>query len=236
MTNHYHLLVETGEANLSAGMRQLNGNYSQYFNRRHDFVGHVFQGRYHAVLVQKETYLLELARYIVLNPLRAGMVATLDEWQWSSYALTVQHQPAPPWLQVDWLLSQFGSIRLDAVQAYRQFVAAGVGKANPLNNTRHQLLLGDESFLAQHYAEPSENRLSEVARVHRRALALSLADYQSKFPDREQAILHAYLSTAYTMKQIGEYFNVSNRTVSRIVRKLECLPSSPCAFGRTDPE
>lgn len=131
------------------------------------------------------------------------MVTTLDEWQWSSYALTVQHQPAPPpWLQVEWLLSQFGATR----------------------------------FLAQHYAEPSKDRLSEVTRVHRRALALSLADYQSKFPDRDQAILQAYLSTAYTMKQIGKYFNVSHRTVSRIVGRLEGLPSSPCAFGRIDPE
>jgi DNA-binding NarL/FixJ family response regulator len=138
--------------------------------------------------------LLELARYIV--------VTTLDEWQWSSYALTVQHQPAPPWLQVEWLLSQFGATR----------------------------------FLAQHYAEPSKDRLSEVTRVHRRALALSLADYQSKFPGRDQAILQAYLSTAYTMKQIGTYFNVSHRTVSRIVGRLEGLPSSPCAFGRIDPE
>ena len=236
MANHYHLLVETGEANLSAGMRQLNGSYSQYFNRRHGLVGHVFQGRYHAVLVQKEAYLLELSRYIVLNPLRAGMVATLEDWPWSSYAFTVGRDPAPRWLQVEWLLGSFGATGAEAIQAYRQFVAAGVGKTNPLENTRHQLLLGDDSFIAQHYAAPSENRLSEVTRVHRRVLALSLADYQARFPDREQAIWQAYFSTAYTMKQIGAYFNVSNRTVSRIVRKMEGLPSGSCAFGRTDPE
>ena len=75
MTNHYHLLVETVDGNLSQGMRQLNGLYTQRFNRRHRQVGHLFQGRYKAILVQKEAHLLELSRYVVLNPVRAGMVA-----------------------------------------------------------------------------------------------------------------------------------------------------------------
>ena len=84
MTNHYHLLVETVEGNLSKGMRQLNGVYTQYFNRRHGLVGHLYQGRSKAILVQKETYLLELPRYVVLNPLRAGMVKSPENWPWSS--------------------------------------------------------------------------------------------------------------------------------------------------------
>ena len=74
MDNHYHLLIETPESNLSSGMRQLNGVYTQRFNRKHERVGHVFQGRFKSILVQKEYYLLELARYIVLNPVRARMV------------------------------------------------------------------------------------------------------------------------------------------------------------------
>ena len=85
MTNHYHVLVETIDGNLSRGMRQLNGRYTQRFNRRHSLVGHVLQGRYKAILVQKETYLLELTRYVVLNPLRAGVVNQPEDWPWSSY-------------------------------------------------------------------------------------------------------------------------------------------------------
>ena len=85
MTNHYHVLVETIDGNLSRGMRQLNGRYTQRFNRRHGLVGHVLQGRYKAILVQKETYLLELTRYVVLNPLRAGMATQPEDWPWSSY-------------------------------------------------------------------------------------------------------------------------------------------------------
>ena len=85
MTNHYHILLETVDGNLSRGMRQMNGLYTQGFNRRHGLVGHLFQGRYKAILVQKEAYLLELSRYVVLNPLRANMVGSLEDWQWSTY-------------------------------------------------------------------------------------------------------------------------------------------------------
>jgi putative transposase len=88
MSNHYHLLIETPDANLSKGMRQLNGVYSQSFNRRHGRVGHVFQGRYKAIHVDREEYLLELARYIVLNPVRAKMVRSAKDWPWSSYRST----------------------------------------------------------------------------------------------------------------------------------------------------
>ena len=98
MSNHYHLLIETPDGNLSQGMRQLNGVYTQYFNRRHGRVGHVFQGRYKGILVDKNSYLLELARYIVLNPVRAGLVRSAREWPWSSYRATAGLTECPGWL------------------------------------------------------------------------------------------------------------------------------------------
>jgi putative transposase len=101
MINHYHLVVETPEGNLARGMRHLNGVYTQSFNRRHHRVGHVFQGRYKAILVEKDAYLLELARYVVLNPVRAGMVGDAGDWRWSSYLTTVGQEPAFPWLETD---------------------------------------------------------------------------------------------------------------------------------------
>src|SRR5512137_282677 len=107
MGNHYHIVIETIEGNLAQGMRHLNGVYTQTFNRTHQRVGHVFQGRYKAVIVEKDSYLLELARYVVLNPLRAGMVKDIADWQWSSYAAMLGIQPAPEWLQTDWILGQF---------------------------------------------------------------------------------------------------------------------------------
>src|SRR4030042_35639 len=92
MNNHYHLLVETPEGNLSKGMRQINGVYTQQLNRRYNRVGHVLQGRYKAILVDKDNYLLELSRYVVLNPVRAGLVKQPSRWAWSSYHAMVGHQ------------------------------------------------------------------------------------------------------------------------------------------------
>lgn len=223
MTNHYHLLIETGEANLSVGMRQLNGQYSQYFNRRHQLVGHVFQGRYTAILVQKDNHLRELARYIVLNPLRAGVVASVDAWPWSSHAMMIQRMQSPPWLETDWLLSQFGTCRSAAIDTYLQFVAAGVGISSPLKNVRHQVLLGDDEFVARHRAARPAELSNEVKRDQRGIFALSLAEYQAQFVDRDMAIAKAYSSTAYTMREIAEHFKVHYQTVSRIVRKMEGL-------------
>jgi hypothetical protein len=97
MDNHYHLLIETPEANLVAGMRRLNGVYTQGFNRRHDTVGHVFQGRYKAILADKQSYLLELCRYVVLNPVRARMCKRVQDYPWSSYLATLSRTGRPEW-------------------------------------------------------------------------------------------------------------------------------------------
>ena len=97
MTNHYHLLVETPDSNLSKGLSYLNSVYTQRFNRKHSRVGHVFQGRYKAILVEKDTYLQELSRYIILNPVRAGMVESAEQWEWSSYAVTTGLVIPPSW-------------------------------------------------------------------------------------------------------------------------------------------
>src|SRR3972149_3675574 len=114
MDNHYYLVIETPDGNLSKGMRQLNGVYTQAFNRRHRRVGHLFQGRYHAVVVEKEAHLLELCRYVVLNPVRVKACRTAGEWRWSSYRATAGVSPAPPFLRLDWLLGQFGQARRQA--------------------------------------------------------------------------------------------------------------------------
>ena len=138
MGNHYHLLVETPEANLSKGMRQLNGVYTQRFNRTHARVGHVFQGRYKAILVEKHAYLLELARYVVLNPVRAKRVRQAGSWRWSSYRATVGTEAAPAWLETRAILSAFGKTESQAVERYIRFVAEGKGQPSPwevLKNT-----------------------------------------------------------------------------------------------------
>jgi putative transposase len=221
MGNHYHLMLETPDGNLSQGMRQLNSIYSQYFNRRHDLVGHVLQGRYKAILVQKENYLLELARYIVLNPVRAGYVGVAEDWHWSSYRATIGVVPAPDWLDADWLLGQFGPMRNSACIAYQQFVAAGIDSASPLKATRHQLVLGDQDFVEQHYQHLGKSDLTAVSRDQRRVARQTLAFYATQFKVRDEAMAAAYFSTAYTMADIGAHFGVSSQSVSRAVQRYE---------------
>jgi len=221
MTNHYHLLIETVEGNLSQGMRQLNGLYSQSINRRHELTGHLFQGRYKAVLVQKESHLLEVSRYIVLNPLRANIVTSPDEWQWSSHHYLINWKRRPAWLECDWLLSQFGNDPAKAISAYQTFVLAGIGKTSPLAATRHRVLLGDDHFVSIHQQAQRAEEFIEAVKNERRAVALSLEEYENKYSDRDKAMASAYQSTAYTMPQIARFFGVSTKTVSRAVRASE---------------
>ena len=213
MSNHFHLMIETVEPNLGQAMRQLNGEYTQHFNRRHHTVGHLFQGRYKAILVRKESYLLELSRYIVLNPLRAKMVVSPEEWPWSSHRFFLGHAPSPSWLERDWLLGQFGTCRNQAVAAYQDFVMAGIDKASPLVETRHQILLGDD-FVAEHQQLQQSDELVETVREERAALALPLIEYRRRFADRTEAMARAYLSTAFTMPKIAIAFDVSVKTAS----------------------
>jgi putative transposase len=215
-------------------MRQLNGVYTQRFNRCHRRVGHVFQGRYHGVLVQKDAYLLELTRYVVLNPVRAAMVRQAVDWPWSSYRATVGKVPAPGWLEVDWLLAQFGSTRNNAVRAYIRFVDAGIGAASPWEALKYQVFLGDDGFAERFRNAKPPEQLSEIPKTQRRPLAGKLDEYFATH-SRDEAMYLAYASGVYSMKEIGDFLNVHYMTVSRAVRRfeqhrmLECetLPWSP---------
>lgn len=224
MTNHYHLLVETVDGNLSRGMRQLNGVYTQTFNRKYHESGHLFQGRFKAILVQKETHLLELSRYIVLNPIRANMVMNAEDWVWSNYNAMVKSETKNQWLDVDWTLSQFGQSRSQAISGYQKFVLQGKGLPDPKEQVKHQMFLGSDHFISE-YQQTVEKpeKLREVSRAHKRALALSLTDYQNKYAERNEAMAGAYLSGAYTMIEIGLHFKVHYMTVSRAVKKFEKL-------------
>jgi REP element-mobilizing transposase RayT len=224
MTNHYHLLIETPAANLGRGMRQLNGVYTQRFNRRHDRVGHVYQGRYTAILVQKERHLLEVARYIVLNPVRAGMVRSAREWHWSSYRATAGLTAPPRWLHAEWLLAAFGTSRHRATVEYRQFVRDGRRDPPPWRHLKHRLYLGEERFVEATHARvggrslsaeiPSpQRRPSPPSSPRRRRTGASL--------DRDRAIIAAYRNDGHSMTTVADQFGVHYSTVSRIVRAAE---------------
>jgi REP element-mobilizing transposase RayT len=219
MTNHYHLVIETVEGNLSRGMRQLNGVYTQASNRRHHRVGHLFQGRFKGILVDKDAYLLELSRYVVLNPVRAGVVDTPAQWRWSSYRAMTGKAPVPKWLTVDALLCQFASVREEAHQSYRHFVSEGIGQGI-WEGLQQQIYLGGEAFVErmQAKAKIAGDALS-VPQVQRRLPAPPLADIAARHGERNAAIVAAYATGAYSYREIAEHFSLHLATVGRIVRR-----------------
>ncbi len=218
MSNHYHLLVETPDGNLSQGMRQLNGVYTQHFNRHHNRVGHVYQGRYKAIIVQKDMYLLELARYIVLNPVRAGMVKAAKDWPWSSYRATVGTKKLPDWLQTDWILSAFAKRKGTAIERYRSFVAEGKHQPSPWKRLKNQIYLGSDRFVDKMQRKIDRARdISEVPFSQKRRKAKSLDYYERRHKDRDTAICAAYASGGYSMKDIGDYFGLHYSRISRII-------------------
>lgn len=224
MSNHYHLLIETPEGNLSRGMRQLNGIYTQQFNRRHARVGHVLQGRYKAILVDKDNYLLELCRYIVLNPVKAGMVRGPKEWQWSSYKDTAGYGKGISCLTKDWILLQFGRKRGEAEMGYREFVRAGLKKESPWKEVRGQLYLGDESFIDKiKKLIRGKETLKEIPRMQRyitKPLLEDILKYKDKKP-RDNAVFEAHIRYGYTLKDVAEHLGVHYATISRAVKRVE---------------
>lgn len=222
MTNHYHIVVETVEGNLAQGMRQLNGVYTQIVNRSHGRVGHVFQGRYQAILVEKERHLLELARYVVLNPVRAGMVCDVTDWPWSSFAAMIGAQDRPEWLQTDWILGQFAGDRWQAVERFIDFVQAGVGLSSVWNDLRGQVFLGSESFRERMLCMSNRAAISEIPRTQRRPPAKPLSEYRDRYDGSpKSAMVAAYASGDYTMQQIAVFFGVHYATVSRAIKCID---------------
>ena len=225
MGNHYHLLIETPDGNLSQGMRQLNGIYTQHFNRRHGRVGHVFQGRFKAIVVDRDSYLLELCRYVVLNPLRAGVVGSPGRYKWSSYRATAGIVRSPSFLTTDWVLSEFGRIRRKAQDRYKEFVKEGIKKPSPWENLRGQILLGDDKFVVR--LEPylkDVQEVREVPRVQRFAnrplLEELFRDIKGKSKSiRNKMIRKVHLSYGYTLVEIARVAGLHYTTVSRIVNQ-----------------
>jgi REP element-mobilizing transposase RayT len=224
MTDHYHLLIETPAGGLSRGMQFLNGVYSQRFNRRHGRVGHLFQGRFKAILVEKESHLLEVARYVVLNPVRAGMVRHPRDWPWSSYRATAGHDPVPSLLTVDWILARFGPTREAAARAYRGFVEAGRG-VNVWEGLRSGWLLGSDRFLDKVrpvlQGKPPD---PEYRRYERLAGRPSLDELFAGVADRgtrDERIHEAVRVHGYTLKEVGAHVGLAYSTVSVIARRVE---------------
>ena len=225
MDNHYHLMIETPDANLSRGMRQLNGVYTQKYNWWHSKTGHIFQGRYKSILVEKENYLLELCRYVVLNPVRANMVQKPEEWQWSSYEATAGLKRIPDYLTVGWILGLFSRNKNESQKRYRRFVREGIQQGTPWNELQGQILLGEEGFIDKFKDHLTDKeKIKEIPRAQRYVNRPSLSKHFSKgekLERRNKHIYNAYVKYGYTLKEIADHLDIHYTTVSKIIKEYD---------------
>jgi hypothetical protein len=224
MDNHYHLLIDTPDGNLSIGMRQLNGIYTQRFNKRHGRVGHLFQGRFKGVLVQKDSHLLEACRYVVLNPVRVGSVQRPEEWMWSSYGATAGRTKPHPCLVTDWVLGQFGSKRKQAEASYRRFVRDGIGVESIWSRVRAQSVLGEDNFIESlgDYVK-GRKQIPEIAKSQRfmnkpRLRDIFRAEVLGDRGKRDKAIGKAVFEHGYTQREVADHLRIHFTSISRILR------------------
>jgi REP element-mobilizing transposase RayT len=229
MGNHYHLVLRTRQANLSTLMRHLNGVYTQRFNRRHGRVGHVFQGRFKAILVDAGAYLLALCRYVELNPVRAGLAATAADWPWSSYRAHVGTADGPPWLDTPSVAAALlGRAPVgvagwqDASQRYAAHVADGLGQPLWPQGLRQQVYLGDVDFVARMQARAAADRLDANAVPRpQRAAPQPLAHWLAVCPTREQALLQGRRHSGLTLTAMARELGLSTARVSPLVARAE---------------
>lgn len=230
MGNHYHLVLHTRQANLSLVMRHLNGVYTQAFNRRHDKVGHVFQGRFKAILVDRDNYLLALCRYVELNPVRAHMVAAAADWPWSSYLAHAGRADAPDWLDTaglhGYLLghpARDAADHRDAARRYAVLVASAPDLKIWPEGLRQQIYLGDDDFVLrmQALAAPPRMHNKDIPKPQRQFTARSLHDWLAQAPTREEGMYMAHTHGGITMTTIADTLGLSVSRVSRLISKYE---------------
>ena len=221
MNGHYHLIVEIPDANLSKGMRQLNGVYTQHYNRRHAEEGPIFQGRFKSVLFEKENYLLPLCRHVVLNPVRTGSTKTLNAYRWSSHRAMAGEVKTPAFLHADSVLGHFSKKLKTGQKKYKNFVKDGIGEDSPLDKRSFQVLLGSPRFLSKMQpilnGEKMAKRGPKQAKRRRSLNAMFKNVASGSRIDRNDLIRSAHDDYSYTLMEIGEHLGLHYTTVSKVV-------------------
>jgi hypothetical protein len=227
MSNHYHLLLETPDGNLSQIMRHLNGAYTTYFNVKRKRAGHLFQGRYKAILIEADAYGAELSRYIHMNPVKVGLVTTPEECEWSSYRYYIGLAQGPAWLKTNFVLGWFRS-----KDAYRQFVEESMRKEmeNPLSGTIASTILGRADFVkrvtAANLGEKREERdLPAVRKLNRPTIDEIIETVSKQINDnatlsKKVSIYFCHRYSGSHLREIGARFAMSDAAVSQTSKRL----------------
>lgn len=237
MGNHYHLLLETPQANLCRYMQMINSGYTTYFNFKHRRSGHLFAGRYKAILIEEDSYAQELSRYIHLNPVRARIVRTPEEYAWSSYNYYICSKKSPEFLTVKFVLRYFAHRENEARKKYRRFVETSLSSemANPFKKVRAGLILGTDKFvqlIKDRYLDHEKNckdlpSLRELRKNHLSPEAIiNVLKGEEDLTERERVRMTAYFlrkHTGETLEEIGRRFprELSAPTISKIVSKFD---------------
>jgi putative transposase len=217
MTNHYHLVITTSDANLSRVVKRVNGLYAQWWNRRHDRVGHAFQGRFGAQIIQDDAYLLTACRYVVLNPVRAGLVRHPREWPWSSYCATAGLAPIPRHLKPEGLWARLGDGSPEGSwRRYDEFVDAWAADGRGLPRER---VLGDAMFL-ERFKSWRQSASRDVPRREREPPRPELASFFVGAVSRAERGRRASLAcdAGFSLKEVAHYLELHYTTVARMMR------------------
>jgi putative transposase len=240
MDNHYHLMLETPVANLSLAMKHLNGIYTQKFNKKHHRTGHLFQGRFKAMVVERDTYLKTLCRYVVLNPVRARMVKGPRDWKWSSYRATAGWEKAEPWLETDWIIGQFGRNRKRAQKAYRAYIEEGLKiKKSVWEDLYSGIYLGGRDFLdraheigqrhkdldmpkfqKQVVLQKPEEVIREVSKAYGEKAEI-LSEWKRGSEARDVAIYLLKRKSGMSLKEIGKKIGIGATGVGNRWRRVK---------------
>jgi REP element-mobilizing transposase RayT len=233
MDNHYHLLVETPSGNLSRIMQHINGAYTTYFNVKRQRSGHLFQGRYKAILVHKDEYAKELSRYIHLNPVRAGIEQRPEAYKWSSYVYYAGYKKSPQWLVRDFILGYFDSKISVAQRRYRNFVRALIGQEykSPLDDVVHSIFLGHQNFvneikdkfLQQKKADrnlPVLKELSNRPSLDQISAAVESVLGSNQALSKKVKLYFCHRYSGEKLKDIGVRFGIGDSGVSQSSRRI----------------
>ncbi len=235
LMNNHHLLLETPMGNLSQIMRHINGAYTTYYNTKRKRAGHLFQGRYKAILVEADEYKGELSGYIHLNPVRAAITGRPEEYQWSSYQYYIGKKKAPKWLTMDFLLGYFGKDKTARQKKYSEFVNAQIDKEydSPLRKTVASTILGGTLFVNEikdkylsgkkkdrnlpALRELTKTKIEEIIRWVEAALG------KNEVLSKKAAIYLCHRSSGRTLREIGRHFGIGESAVSQTSRRFTAL-------------